>query len=204
MNTCPYCNVDLTHTPKRRTACPSCHRPILVRKGKLCTEEEARALDYCSPLGIEPLELYRTREELSAEFGRRAGYGDTAWRLMHSKLEKTRDWNERSGIYWHMSRFLWDEKKDYLHVRQQAVRMTLESYKKDVREGLLDPSEWRFTIISDETSCPECRQLHNQLFTFEEFAQTLPLPVADCIHEKTVERQRGWCRCTLGLKRLRP
>lgn len=57
MNVCPYCTAVLSHTPKRRTACPACGKPILVRKGRLRTDEEGRAIDWCSRLQIDEAEF---------------------------------------------------------------------------------------------------------------------------------------------------
>ena len=196
MNVCPYCSGGLDRTPKRRTACPSCGKPILVRKKCLCTEEEARAVDWCSVLQIDAAEFQRTQEKLSAQFGRTASCGDTLWHLMHKLLERARSLQDRQMIYFQMPRFLWEEKKDYLEVGRQGVRMGLADWRKAASKGLLDLKEVRLKVsTAGEASCPECRALQGRLFTFEEAESGMLLPSADCSHEKTEDRVRGWCRC---------
>lgn len=40
---CPYCRRKLDKTPKRKTACPYCDKPIYVRGGKLLREDALEA-----------------------------------------------------------------------------------------------------------------------------------------------------------------
>lgn len=200
MKVCPYCGAVLSRTPKRRTACPSCGKPILVRKGRLCTDEEGRAIDWCSRLQIDEAEFQRTREKLFAESGRAASCGDITWCLMHKVLETAPSWHERKMICFHMARFLWEEKKDCLEVRRQAVRMELADWKAKADMGLFDLNRVRVKVITaGPASCPECRRLDGCLFTYEEAESAMPLPVAVCTREKTEDRSRGWCRCEYGL-----
>ncbi len=202
MVTCPYCNESMNRVPKRRTACPSCHSPILVRKGRLYVEDEARALDWCLKLGIDGSDLYLTQKNLSAKFGKSARYTEAVWRLMQGVLERSTNWHDKSMIYFSMSRFLWEEKRDYLHLGRERIRAKLEEYRESEKRGLLDLNEWRIEVIGGG-SCPACSALDGRRFTFEEFAETMPLPVAECTHNKTAYNPRGWCRCDLGLTRAR-
>ena len=200
MNICPYCCAQLARAAKRRTACPSCGRPIIVRKGGLCTEEEARAIDWCSRLQIDETEFQSAREKLSAQFGRVASCGDTMWRLMHELLDATPSWDGRKMNYFQMARFLWEEKRDCLEVRRQSVRMELAGWKAASDMGLLDLKRVRLRVITSRAaSCPECRRLDGHLFTYEEAESGMPLPVATCTHEKAEDQPRGWCRCDYGL-----
>jgi hypothetical protein len=197
---CPYCAISLQRTPKRCTACPSCSRPICVRKGKLCTEDEGRALDWCSKLGMDESEMYLIQKNLSEQFGRAASYADAVWQLMNRSIEKTKDYQERSQIYFLMARFLWEEKKDYLPVAQQGICAGIAKYKEDIKSGLLDPSDWDIAIFGGG-SCPACSPWNGRRFAFEEFERIMPLPIAECTHEKTADNPHGWCRCSFGLVR---
>lgn len=171
-----------------------------MRKGHLYTEEEARAIDWCSRLQIDEAEFRSAREELSARFGRVASCGDTMWRLMHELLDATPSWNGRKMSYFQMARFLWEEKRDCLEVRRQSVRMELAGWKAASDTGLLDLKRVRLKIITSRAaSCPECRRLDGHLFTYEEAESGMPLPVATCTHEKAEDQPRGWCRCDYGL-----
>jgi hypothetical protein len=200
MVVCPYCGAVLSRTPKRRTACLLCGKPILVRNGRLFTDEEGRAVDWCSCLRIDEAEFQRTRDRLSAQFGRVASCGDTMWRLMHTVLDAAPSWHGRKMIYFQMARFLWEEKRDCLEVRRQSVRMQLADWKAASDLGLLDLARVRVRVITAGTaSCPECRRLDGHLFTCEEAESAMPLPVATCTHEKSGGQPRGWCRCTYGL-----
>src|ERR1035438_5321284 len=138
MNACPYCGAPLSRAPKRLTACPSCGKPILVRKGRLCTDEEGRAFDWCARLRIDEAEFQLARERLSAQYGRAASIGDTMWRLMHKVLEAAPSSLGRKMIYFQMARFLWEEKKDCLELQRQSVRMGLDDWKAASDLGLLD------------------------------------------------------------------
>ena len=200
MNACPYCSAPLSRAPKRRTTCPLCGKPILVRKGRLCTDEEGRAVEWCSRLRIDEAEFQQTRERLSAQFGKVASCGDTVWRLMHKVLEAAPAWHGRKMIYFQMARFLWEEKRDCLEVRRQSVRMELAGWKAASDMGLLDLKRVRLRVITSRAaSCPECRRLDGHLFTYEEAESGMPLPVAACTHEKAEDQPRGWCRCDYGL-----
>jgi len=200
MNICPYCRVQLSRVPKRRTACPSCGRPMCVRKGQLCAEDQARAIDWGLRLQIDASSFRDAREKLSAAYGRQASVSDTVWSLMQDVLQRSSSWHERKMIYFHMARFLWEEKRDSLRLQREAVRMDLANWKEQSDMGLLDLKRVRLRVITArEASCPECRALEGRLFTFDEADSAMPVPVAGCTHEKTEGRTRGWCRCVYGL-----
>lgn len=42
---CPYCKFKFEERPKRNKKCPKCQSKIIVREGKLLTEEQASAFD---------------------------------------------------------------------------------------------------------------------------------------------------------------
>ena len=43
---CPYCNRGLNKEPRHITECPYCAQPIHYRYDRLCTEEEAKKMDW--------------------------------------------------------------------------------------------------------------------------------------------------------------
>ena len=43
---CPYCNHVLTKEPKRIVECPYCEQTIHYRYDALCTEDEAKKMDW--------------------------------------------------------------------------------------------------------------------------------------------------------------
>src|SRR5213593_4424065 len=174
---CPYCRVSLTCAPKRRIACPSCGKPIIVRRSRLCTEDEARALDVCTRLGVTHDRLDATRRALSSQFGRLAGAGDAVWRILHEVLAEGRDWQRRRIVYFQMSRFLWEDGKDCLQASREATRMQLEDWKASADAGLLDLGRARLVVItSRQASCPTCRALDGATFTYQQAQESMPIP----------------------------
>jgi len=96
-------------------------------------------------------------------------------------------------IYFQMARFLWEEKRDYLHVGRAAARMELANWKE---AGLLDLGHARIEITTaGAASCPACRALAGRIFTYDEALTMMPLPVPECTNEKGADHPRGWCRC---------
>lgn len=197
---CPYCSAVLTRAPKRRTACGCCGRPIFVRKGRLCKEDEAGALDLCTRVGVSHTRLDKTRDALSREFGHPASAADAAWRLMNTLLSETKDYHARGMIYFQMARFLWEEGKDHLHVAREGPRMQLADWKQKAHAGWLDLQAMRLTVITaGEASCPNCRKLEGTTLTYQEALKRSPIPVPECTNEASPAQPRGWCRCTYGL-----
>ncbi len=198
--TCPYCKTVLTSSPKRRTACVSCSRPIFVRKGRLRTEDEAPALDFCARLGVSATLLDKTRDTLSKEFGHPASAADAAWRVMNTLVSETKDYHARGMIYFQMARFLWEEGKDHLQIAREVPRMELAAWKKSADAGLLDLRAIRLTVITaHEASCPNCRELEGTELTYQEALNSSPIPVPECTNETSPTQPRGWCRCIYGL-----
>lgn len=197
---CPYCAIAFTRVPKKRTTCAACGRPILVRKGRLYTEDEARTLDVCTRLGVPQARLDKTRELLSREFGRPPSAAEAAWRVMNELVDECDDHHARGMLYFEMARFVWQEGRDHLQAARECRRMQLANWKQAANSGFLDLRRARLSVITaGKASCPACRALESVEFTHQEALANMPIPVPGCTNEISPERSRGWCRCTYGL-----
>lgn len=197
---CPSCRGALDRTPKRRTRCTHCEQPILVRSGRLLTEDEARAVDVCSKLAVPLERLWAAREDLSRQWGRRASAADAAWRVLNEVVLEAPDYHTRKIISFQMARFLWEEGRDHLEIARQSRQMQLADWKSSAEEGWLDLRQARVEVITaGEASCPACRALQGARFTYDEAVKENPIPVAECTHEAGSGHVRGWCRCEYGL-----
>ncbi|RJP46306.1 MAG: hypothetical protein C4583_19210 [Anaerolineaceae bacterium] len=86
---CPNCNLELQTRPSRKENCPYCGDFILVRHGKLVTEEQAKVMDWLVRLeifGVTRRDFDRQREALSKQFGNRASVNDTVWRILNNLI----------------------------------------------------------------------------------------------------------------------
>lgn len=201
---CPYCGAVLKRAPTRRTLCSDCRQPILVRHGRLCTEDEARSIDVCTGVGIPLDRLWQERELLSTKWGRRASAADAAWGVLNQVVVNTADLHARGMVYFQMARFLWEEGRDHLEVARQARQMELANWKQAAGRGLLDLRRARVVVITaKESSCPACRALEGVEFTLDEAAAKMRIPAAGCTHDLSTGRSHGWCRCCYGLSFLR-
>lgn len=197
---CPYCGFRLSRVPMRRTKCADCGKPILVRKGRLCTEDESRAIDVCVRLAIPLDRLWHARELLSEKWGRHASATDAAWGVLNQLVVESSDFNARGMVYFQMARFLWDEGRDHLELARQCRQMELANWEHAADRGLLDVRRARISVITAKgASCPGCRVLDGIELTLQEAVETMPLPVAGCTRELSPGRLRGWCRCCYAL-----
>jgi len=195
-STCPSCRTPLGAAPRRRTKCPHCGRFIVVRGSQLRTEDEARAIDSCKPLGVSVEQLWAERDALSVSRGSRASASDAAWYLMNQLVVRAPSPHDRKMIYWQMARHLWEEKRDHLHILQLAHEMDLENWRQSADAGYLDLDDLRLGVATArETSCSRCRNLEGRTYSFREAHDTKPIPVPDCSHQREAGRSRGWCRC---------
>ena len=178
---CPYCRVLLKRTPAKRTRCANCGESILIRKGWLCTQDEARAIDVCTRVGVPLDRLWDERDLLSAKFGHSATATDAAWGVLNQFVVTTADCHERGMVYLQMARFLWDEGRDHLEVARQSRQMELAHWKEAEDRGSLNLSRARVVVITaKDASCPECRELEGVQFTYAEAVEKMPIPVVGC------------------------
>jgi hypothetical protein len=76
--------MELEKKPARKQKCPHCRKVILIRSGKLITEEQTKIIDLLLRLeffGITRKDFDEQREELSKSFGSRASVNNTVWRM---------------------------------------------------------------------------------------------------------------------------
>jgi len=197
---CPSCQTALERTPQRRTRCTRCGQPILVRRGHVLTEDDARAIDVCSKLTVPLQRLWHARDDLSREWGRQASASDGAWRVLNELVTEAPEYHTRKMIYFQMARFLWEEGRDHLEIARLSRQMQLADWKKSADDGWLDLRRARVEVITArEASCPACRALDGAQFTYEVAAKQNPIPVAECTHQ-VGGHACGWCRCEYGLR----
>ena len=86
---CPNCGIELQIKPTRKKECPHCGGFILVRNGRLVTEEQATIMDWLARLeafGVTRREFDKQRDQLSKQFGAPATVNDTLWRILNSLI----------------------------------------------------------------------------------------------------------------------
>jgi hypothetical protein len=206
--TCPYCNVALDKMPGRKKKCPSCSNVIYVRtspktnKKILIKENEKEKIDQEwkingwikrleTEFGITETTYENHKKLLTKRFGFEAKDNDIIWSIFNELIAKNiRDIQTLGSIYWVMSQFLNDEKRDFLDTRQLAYKMELMNYKNS---GVVK----KVDIMPCNIACEACKKQANVVFTIEEALKQMPLPCKDCtnIIDNGV---RGWCRCTYG------
>lgn len=167
-----------------------------MRKGRLCTEDEARAIDVCLRLAVPQARLWEARRLLTQEWGRQATAADAAWRVLNELVDEAPDYHSRGMVYFQMARFLWEQGKDHLQLALQCRQMRLADWREAGERGFLDLKRARIEICTArEASCPACRALEGTQFTYQEAVERHVIPMAQCTHEAGPGRVRGWCRC---------
>ena len=88
---CPSCDSLLQDKPKRKQICSHCGNSILVRDGKLVTEEGAFLIDWLMRLenfGVNRKDFNQARNQLSKRFGKIASANDTVWQILNNLVIK--------------------------------------------------------------------------------------------------------------------
>ena len=88
---CPACGNLLEEKPKRKQICSHCGNAILVRDGKLVTEEGAFIIDWLMRLeyfGVSRKDFNQARNQLTKQFGKNASANDTIWRILNNLVIK--------------------------------------------------------------------------------------------------------------------
>jgi len=200
---CPSCGVELARAPTRRVLCHACGQPILVRKGHLFTEDEARAVDICRRAAIPLDKLWAARAALSREGSLKADDGDAAWRVLNEAVAAAPDHYSRRMLYFLMARFAWVRGGDHVTSARLSHQMQLDEWKTAADSGLVDLSRARIEVVTArESSCLQCRRLEGVSFTYAECVIKQPLPATDCTYDRDSRHVHGWCRCVYGLHPL--
>lgn len=182
--TCPYCKQALESAPTRKTRCPHCGRHILVRAGRLVTEDEASTTDWLARvahLGVSRRDFDRHREELSKQFGTSASVNDTIWRILNVLTATASDAATLRSVYLEMAALAAREGKDPKPYLAQGFKLELEEYR---RQGVRTV---RVRDCNDNFVCPACRGLHDKTWRIEAALSEMPIP--------TLCEARSGCRC---------
>lgn len=148
---CPNCDMVLPTQPTHKQKCPHCGNAILVRRGKLVTEEEAKIMDWLARLegfGVTRKEFDRHRNELSKQFGYRASVNDTMWRILNKLvLDSAKNTTLLEQVYREMASLVSSEGKDPTQYLIQAEKVRsgyqAESLAPD-KQIFLDQDELRY------------------------------------------------------------
>jgi SPP1 gp7 family putative phage head morphogenesis protein len=185
---CPYCGVVLEKAPKRKTSCPACHQPILVRGGRLLTEERVDLEGWIASLGylgVTELSFEERRQELSKRFGAKASPRDTAWSFLNGAVGKG-DWRHHERVYLHMARIVESEGKSAAEFYAEARRWEWQNARAELERmrhnGI---THVRILNCHDDHVCPACRALEGRIF-----------PITDALAGKLVPHVcQHECRC---------
>lgn len=189
--TCPNCGLKLEKIPNWKNGSmdySGCEQTIVVRSGKLFTEDEANVIDRLDDINraLSDIEFTRedfnaTREKLSREFGSKVSVNDTLWRMLTLINKPDKGYQVRKFIYFAMSYILRWEGKNTNEIMTRFHKMDL-LYAKEISPNFV-------AIIhtsNDEYVCNECKKLSKMTFTIDEALRDMPIP-----HKCTNET----CRC---------
>lgn len=173
---CPYCNVILDTTPKRKKSCTNCGNQIYIRKGKLMVEFDALREDwltYLTPLNISKKHFDDATSQLTQQFGRPPGFYDVVWRLLNNLVATSRSFSDVENAYREMARVASFEQKDPSPYLAQALMTSLKAMKiRGVKQVIISC----YAGDPDFSTCEACRSLYGKKLTLDEALATLPIP----------------------------
>ena len=185
---CPYCGEILDPAPKRKKKCPHCAQYILVRKGELLTEEEAKIRDWLGFLeqfSISRKDFDKHRAGLTKRFGSQASVNDTVWGILNALVSKTKDIHTLQNVYFEMERLASQEGKDpkpYVAERLKIELLVLQ--REGVKTVRIVGCGYR---TDDPSGCSAGKALWGKRFATEVALNQMPIPTA-------CQRPDG-CRC---------
>ena len=214
---CPYCQRELPKVPTRKSACPFCTKPIVIKKTpglgpgfKLLTERDALILSRYELLNITLDEILEAKTSLPGLPTGDWESSDVLWWILNRRVQQlmTRVESKKEGeealrqlkeLHWVMARFVFEDGQDPTPSRREAARMDLLIWKRAAEEGLLDRDATKVEIVAaGDISCDACHRASGQQFTLNEALKQSPLPVKGCTHDQE-GRPVGWCRCCFGI-----
>ena len=183
---CPYCGIVVDPVPKRKKDCPSCGKPMYIRKGKLLSEFDALREDwlaYLAPLDVSKKDFDEARARLTVQFGQSPGFYDVVWRMLTNVIAAGRPSADMVNAYREMARVASFTRTDPRPYLASALRTSLQAMKM---EGVKRVSISSYGGEPDFSTCEVCRSLHGTKLPIDEALATLPIP-NKCT--------RDWCRC---------
>ncbi|MFM7583582.1 MAG: hypothetical protein ACKO9F_12815 [Caldilinea sp.] len=93
---CPYCRHKLDKTPKRKTLCPQCSKPIYVRGGKLLREDALAESEETKPKASKP--KASKPKKSTAKPPKQGALGQLAADLLKMDKEKYRGEDRMAGL----------------------------------------------------------------------------------------------------------
>jgi hypothetical protein len=198
---CPYCQTVLAQPPHRDEQCPDCGHLIIVRQGRLMTEEEARLEQWLARLiqfNITRSDFENYRLELSQRLGVTASIDNTLWRILRAQVAKGRDPDLVHRAYKEMFRLAGEEGQDLKPYVAEAQKIEQKEELQQRRAAF-----WRDMIkirssrlaeyvqvqtCDDDYVCPTCKLLASELYRVNEVPE---LPYEECQSE-------GGCRCSVA------
>jgi len=171
--TCPYCKRVLETAPTRKTRCAHCARYILVRAGRLVTEDEATTTDWLARaghLGVSRRDFDRHREELSKKFGTHATVNDTIWRILNVLIGRAGDAATLRFVYSEMAALAATEGKDPKPYLAEGLKLELEEHR---RQGV---TSVRVRSCNDNFVCAACQVLYDKTWRIEAALSEMPIP----------------------------
>ena len=181
---CPYCSEVLEKKPARKKICPSCSKPIFIRKGVLLTQAQTEAIDAQKRLemfDISIAEFKKTRKALQKKFGSEPSTNDIVWRILNNLISRAKSDANLKMVYFEMALIANAEGKDPKPYQEQAIRQDLLSYKR------MNVKKVEIFGMSDNFACEHCKSLAHKVISIDKALQDMPIP-GDCTSSEG-------CRC---------
>lgn len=208
---CPYCREALKKVPARKTKCPSCGKPIFVKRAP--DESEKRLVTEALAAEIEALWNARAEEQTADEFCHLHGISAERYAQVRSALSKS---TEPSSLCWSTEYFLAREraaiepdhharKMLYFHLARLCEQKGLYRDRRDfaarMHESELLGYEGSLGIVTGVRVksggahiCAICQANNGKTYTIEQALVQQPLPCASCTCGEA-ESDPGLCRC---------
>ncbi len=190
---CPYCSEQLEKKPARKKKCPHCGNYILVRKGKLITENQKKVYLFTADfesMGVTVQSFNKHKKALSQEWGNTPKVNDVFWRILNDLISKQKDLSKLVIIYEKMGHIAKEEGKNPSTYYEQAKKLQVRIH----RSTLQGHKDLGFMIVgvqvagmNDSHQCSYCRSIDRKVYSIDQALSEMPLP-GKCSAESR-------CRC---------
>ena len=195
---CPYCGSWLKKRPKRKSKCPICSNSIYVRNGKLFTLDELTVKDFLERfeyLGIDKSYFEETRITLKKRFRTEPSSHDVIWGILNELIIKhANDYYTLSRLYYELAFIANKEKREFFHLLQKSMEMTLRCKMKEMLEIGISEKVEIFSSGFDDM-CEECSKLNGKIFGIKDALRQMPIPNRNCT-TSLEGGKKGFCRCS--------